>query len=200
MSDEIMVTVIATGFNTRPKFTALSIEQSHSVNNLNQDVTKPKVERITQPKHNVQREEYAAPAPAEERSYGPAEERPRVERMTSRGTLTEKERASAFEARRNEVQNFERMANGAAHHAPPVRLTPRQESRNAPSGPRDLKDFDQPAYLRRGVNLPQTDVAENHDEMETVPQRENLGTRQQEQRPEPKHRDDRPTFLRRIMD
>jgi hypothetical protein len=81
-----------------------------------------------------------------------------------------------------------------------VRLTPRTEGRNAPSGPRDLKDFDQPAYLRRGVNLPQTDIAESNDDMETVPQRENLGARQQEQRPEPKHRDDRPTFLRRIMD
>jgi cell division protein FtsZ len=200
MSDEIMVTVIATGFNMRPKFTALSIEQSTQITNLNSDTTKPKVERITQPKHNVQREEYA-PQPAEQRAVGPiGEEKPKIERIY-RGNLPERERASAFEARRtNDVQSFERMANSAPHNAPAVRLTPRTEGRNAPSGPRDLKDFDQPAYLRRGVNLPQTDIAESNDEMETVPQRENLGARQQEQRPEPKHRDDRPTFLRRIMD
>jgi cell division protein FtsZ len=200
MTDEIMVTVIATGFNMRPKFTGLSIEQSNPINNLNSDVTKPKVERITQPKHNVQREEYA-PQPAEQRAVGPiGEEKPKIERIY-RGNLPERERASSFEARRNDVQSFERMANAGAHQAPPVRLTPRTEGRNAPSGPRDLKDFDQPAYLRRGVNLPQVDVAEsNNDEFEAVPQRENLGSRQAEQRPEPKHRDDRPTFLRRIMD
>lgn len=198
MSDEIMVTVIATGFNMRPKFTALSIEQSTQIGNLNSDSTKPRVERITQPKHNVAREEYA-PQPAEQRAVGPVDEKPKIERIY-RGNLPERERASAFEPRRTEVQSFERMANSPSHHAPAVRLTPRTEGRNAPSGPRDLKDFDQPAYLRRGVNLPQTDTIDNHDEMETVPQRENLGARQQESRPEPKHRDDRPTFLRRIMD
>jgi cell division protein FtsZ len=203
MTDEIMVTVIATGFNTRPKFTALSIDQSLPVANLNQDVQKPRVERITQPKHNVTREEYAAPAPQDQRSFGPSEEKPKIERMYQhRGTLTEKERPTAFERRpAQEPQSFERMTNGSADHGrqPVTRLTPRTDSRHVPSGPRDLKDFDQPAYLRRGVSLPQVDVAEPQDDLATVPQRENLG-RSVEQRPEPKHRDDRPTFLRRIMD
>lgn len=202
MADEIMVTVIATGFNTRPKFTALSIEQGGSLGvNLNQENgSKPRVERITQPKHNVQREEYAAPDASTQRATGPTEEKPRIERMY-RGTLTEKDRGLSYDPRRTETQSFERMANGTSDHrnAPPVRLTPRTEGRNAPSGPRDLKDFDQPAYLRRGVDLPQTEVAESNEDLVAVPQRENLG-RSMEQRPEPKNRDDRPTFLRRIMD
>lgn len=201
MSDEIMVTVIATGFNTRPKFTALSIEQATPITSLNQDTgTKPRVERITQPKHNVSREEYASPVSQEERSFGPVAEKPKIERMY-RGTLTEKERGSSFD-RRPEPQSFDRMANGMDHsRATATRLTPRQETRHVPSGPRDLKDFDQPAYMRRGVNLPPIDVVDAPEEMTAAPQRETLG-RQTEQRPEPgpKHRDDRPTFLRRIMD
>jgi hypothetical protein len=79
-----------------------------------------------------------------------------------------------------------------------ARLTPRNDTRHVPSGPRDLKDFDQPAYLRRGINLPVVDASETPEEV-VVAQREPLGRESAKADPA-KNRDDRPTFLRRIMD
>jgi cell division protein FtsZ len=74
MSDEIMVTVIATGFNSKPKYTGLSLDQSLQLGRQTHDEgAKPRVERITQPKAPA-REEFIEPAAAEQRSFGPAEE------------------------------------------------------------------------------------------------------------------------------
>lgn len=196
MTDEIMVTVIATGFNSKPKYTGLSLDQSVPLGRpMQEEGAKPRVQRITEPKAPA-REEYA-PAAVDQRSFGPIDEKPRVERMY-RGTLTEKERASSFEARRDDVPTFERMSAGDASRASATRLTPRNETRHVPSGPRDLKDFDQPAYLRRGINLPAVEQSEASEEMVTV-QREPLG-REPAKAEHAKNRDDRPTFLRRIMD
>lgn len=195
MSDELMVTVIATGFNMRPKFTGLSIDQ-HSPQNvmMHQEGTKPRVERIT-PKAEP-REQYAPVQSAEERSYGPADERPKVERIY-RGNLTEKERSTTFESsRRDATPTFERMSAPAGGAV--TRLTPRSETRHVPSGPRDLKDFDQPAYLRRGISLPAIESESQQDELVTA-SREQIG-RPEHKQEAPKQRDDRPTFLRRIMD
>ena len=74
------------------------------------------------------------------------------------------------------------------------RLTPRTDSRHVPSGPRDLKDYDQPAYLRRGITLPPIDEGEGE------PQLVGAGVASDRNASSPKDRDDRPAFLKRIMD
>lgn len=220
MTDEVMVTVIATGFNSRPKFTGLAY-QPQTVGQLPLAMptetieAKPRVERITQPMADVerrpqrempqreipQREERAMPervSEATNRSYGPETPMPKIERMynPNRGTLTEKERPNAFDR----TSDYDRQRASA------IRLTPRNDQRHVPSGPRDLKEFDQPAYLRRGINIPPVSEPQEENEPVTVPaSREASSGRMDQRKPEqdapaPKHRDDRPTFLRRIMD
>ena len=84
--------------------------------------------------------------------------------------------------------------------------TPKTDQRHVPSGPRDLKDFDQPAYLRRGISLPP--IEEETENEEVAVQREasnaNSDRSSSQERKDPVRsasaRDDRPTFLRKIMD
>jgi hypothetical protein len=113
---------------------------------------------------------------------------PRVERMTHRGTLTEREPAAPGNA-------FERHSNGAFRAASSVRLTPSNETNHVPSGPRDLKEFDTPAYLRRGITLPSIEEQEAQSETPVI-----AGEREEEVQQQARPRDDRPTFLRKIMD
>ncbi len=200
MDEEIMVTVIATGFNTRPKYTGLSIDRYGVPTETLRDEAspKPRVERITPP--------MADPMPTERRGatmqepvrgtgtsgYSTEErtELPRIERIYKpRGTLTEKDRATTFE--REPLHLGDHSDSNSV-----VRLSPKADSRHVPSGPRDLKDYDQPAYLRRGVALP---VMEELDEVavqeptrEVQQEEENVRAR--------RDRDDRPAFLARIMD
>jgi len=216
MTDEIMVTVIATGFNNKPKYTGLSYQPQAgqlplAMPSETHDAPKPRVERINPPMADrvIERPQETA-----SRSYTPEAPLPKIERMynPNRGTLTEKaERTPAYERSSTgfdrpsfERPSFERMSNGAASKASAVRLTPRNDQRHVPSGPRDLKEFDQPAYLRRGINIPP--VSETTDDMSeqvTASPRETsrMDPRQQQEPTEaPRNRDDRPTFLRRIMD
>ena len=186
MTDELMVTVIATGFNTRPKYTGLSYKPGHAEPQMQQELPKPKVERITQPARETQREPERETA-----NYADAEQKvamPKIERMYSpRGTLTEKERP-------------ERHHAGERHGVSAVRLTPKTDSRHVPSGPRDLKDFDQPAYMRRGISLPPIEeIDETVLQPAGAPAREAKPETRREE-PKSRDRDDRPTFLRRIMD
>ena len=46
-----------------------------------------------------------------------------------------------------------------------IRLTPPPDSMHIPSGPRDLKEYDTPAYLRRGIELPQIDEASEAEDL-----------------------------------
>lgn len=197
MDDEIMVTVIATGFNNKPTFTGLSVDEKPAVpyapaeEVFAQQKTKPSVVRMTAPmtmdEYEVRKKIIAqSPQPRETDEEMPL---PNVERMT-RGTLTE---------RQQDPSAFDRLSAGA-FRASSIRLTPMNESSHVPSGPRDLKEYDTPAYLRRGINIPSV---EEQDEMETI-------EREREHEPVSagggggghitRERDDRPTFLRKIMD
>lgn len=112
---------------------------------------------------------------------------PKIERMyKARGTLTEKDHRETFE--RGPVDLPTRSGGSIA------RLTPKSDTRHVPSGPRDLKDYDQPAYLRRGISLPPID--ESGDEMQAVAATEATDRKETAS----KDRDDRPAFLKRIMD
>jgi hypothetical protein len=126
---------------------------------------------------------------------------PKIERIYQpRGTLTEKDRPSGFDRRRIETidvpTNVNEHSNGSV-----VRLTPKTDTRHVPSGPRDLKDYDQPAYLRRGIALPPIEEAESDERSfadAQVVMQESKPAQQEESRA--KDRDDRPAFLKRIMD
>jgi len=189
MTDEVMVTVIATGFNTtKPKFTGLSYSQTNQVAaSTGQEAMggKPRVERITQPMQEpVYAERNGSQSMANDAPL------PKIERMYSRGTLTEKERGVSYER----TSMADRVVpNGNRNGA--TRLTPRNDMSHVPSGTRDLKDFDQPAYLRRGVSIPPIEDAEMDDRASMA-----QASAEAHREPEPKHRDDRPTFLKRIMD
>jgi hypothetical protein len=117
---------------------------------------------------------------------------PKIERMyVPRGTLTENDRPEAPRERATPTGGS------------PVRLTPKTETRHVPSGPRDLKDFDQPAYLRRGITLPPIDETEESESGELQPVTAGGSRhveRKQDDSQKQRDRDDRPTFLRRIMD
>ncbi|HEY3875150.1 MAG TPA: cell division protein FtsZ [Candidatus Kapabacteria bacterium] len=197
MDEEIMVTVIATGFNTKPKYNgnlhAREIPRGEILRG-NRDLEteesrpKPRVERILQPMTDEMPEETS------EMTIGGEEEPlslPKIERMYKpRGTLTEKEGREPLDRGFSERRILGRPEPD--YHAGQIsRLTPRTESSHVPSGPRDLKDFDQPAYLRRGISLPPMDESE---EAHAIP----VGTARQEEAP--RERDDRPAFLKRIMD
>jgi hypothetical protein len=112
---------------------------------------------------------------------------PKVERM-NRGTLTEREQESSA---------FDRLSAGAFRTSS-IRLTPQNDSNHVPSGPRDLKEYDTPAYLRRGINIPSVDDQEIPTEPEAEHAEELLGGRTSNGHA--RERDDRPTFLRKIMD
>jgi cell division protein FtsZ len=182
MEEEVMVTVIATGFNTRPKYTGLAYPGAGASGS---GEGKPRVERINQAAPEVMKPRESV-ASANEMPV----QLPKIERMyVPRGTLTEKERPEA------------QVERPAATGASPVRLTPKTETRHVPSGPRDLKDFDQPAYLRRGITLPPIDESEEGElQAVTAGGRQEAKTEQRGQEPKSRDRDDRPTFLRRIMD
>ena len=191
MSDEVMVTVIATGFNTiKPKYTGLSYAQSTQIaagGSQEMNSGKPHVERMTRP---IQEPVYSDRGPQEVTATGEVV-LPKIERMFTRGTLTEKERTSSYDR----STPAERVAPMTSRNTG-VRLTPRNDQSHVPSGTRDLKDFDQPAYLRRGVSIPPIEDAEGEPERVGVAQAAQEAHREPEQR----QRDDRPTFLRRIMD
>ncbi len=206
MDEEIMVTVIATGFNSKPKYNGGISPRSTmlpSRDSAENGKPKPRVERILQPVEdtpeaigiNPLREtgtmeigEEAMPLPKIERMYVP------------RGTLTEKDGRETFErasmrsaSTDSPISPAER--DGVREHAGQIsRLTPRTDSRHVPSGPRDLKDYDQPAYLRRGITLPPIDEGEGE------PQFVGAGVASDRSVTPPKDRDDRPAFLKRIMD
>ena len=200
MSDEIMVTVIATGFNNKPTFTGLSYpgeEKSNIPYVPAEEVLgakrQPRVERMTAPMSMDEYEErkriLASDGRQEEPRLTSTEVAlPKVERMTHRGTLTE----------RDENPNaFERLSNGAFRASTPVRLTPSNEASHVPSGPRDLKEFDTPAYLRRGISLPSIEEQEAAAE---IPVMAGADSEEQTTQSQMRARDDRPTFLRKIMD
>lgn len=197
MTDEIMVTVIATGFNNKPTFTGLSYpgeEKSNIPYVPAEEVlgTKrpPRVERMTAPMTMDEYEERKRILANEGREdiSEPEVALPKVERINSRGTLPEREQ---------NTNAFERLSNGAFRASTPVRLTPTSEMNHVPSGPRDLKEFDTPAYLRRGITLPSIEEQEDAAEVPVM-----AGGDTMEQAPQmiARVRDDRPTFLRKIMD
>jgi cell division protein FtsZ len=191
MEEEIMVTVIATGFNTRPKFTGLSVNgdlRGVRAPERVEEAPRPRTQRINQSTLNEEVVTSVRPALRETPMAEPAQASslPRVERMyTPRGTLREKETSRFDQASRESHEQA--VANVA-------RLTPKTDTRHVPSGPRDLKDYDQPAYLRRGVQLPPIGDTE-----ETVAVAQE--TQKAEAQPEVRRdRDDKPAFLRKIMD
>lgn len=197
MTDEIMVTVIATGFNNKPTFTGLSYpgEEKSNIPYVSAEEvlgTKrpPRVERMTAPMTMDEYEERKRILVNEGREDIPEPEvaLPKVERINPRGTLQEREQNS---------NAFERLSNGAFRASTPVRLTPTSEMNHVPSGPRDLKEFDTPAYLRRGITLPSIEEQEDAAEVPVM-----VGSDYIEQAPQmnARVRDDRPTFLRKIMD
>jgi cell division protein FtsZ len=197
MEDEVMVTVIATGFNNKPTFTGLAapgedkkvpfVPAEEALGNK----LKPRVERMTAPMTMEEYEERkkmiaGTPTPTPQVKREEEVQLPKVERLTSRGTLTER-------TEKNDA--FERLSEGA-YRANSIRLTQTDETMHIPSGPRDLKDYDTPAYLRRGITLPPID--DETEETEHVMAGE---TERGEQNPPTRaDRDDRPTFLRKIMD
>jgi len=214
MEEEIMVTVIATGFNTRPKYNGGLSQNPGNLQLGNREIegiSKPRVERITQPMDEPNFPTRQQPIRETEMIAHDDDEdempMPKIERMYKpRGTLTEKERRETFE--RGPMDLAARSggtvasANGASVTSSGTvsRLTPKSDSRHVPSGPRDLKDFDQPAYLRRGISLPPMDDRSSDEAMEDelVPvMQESRPTEMPEQKPV---RDDRPAFLKRIMD
>jgi hypothetical protein len=197
MTDEVMVTVIATGFNNKPTFTGLSYpgEEKSNVPYMPAEEVlgakrQPRVERMTAPMTMDEYEERKRILQNEgsEEAHIPEPEvaLPRVERMTHRGTLPEREPNG---------NAFERHTNGAFRAASSVRLTPSNETNHVPSGPRDLKEFDTPAYLRRGITLPSIEEQEAGSETPVM-----AGEREEEPQQQSRVRDDRPTFLRKIMD
>ena len=132
MDDEVMVTVIATGFNNKPTFTGLSYpgeEKSNIPYAPAEEVlgTKrpPRVERMTAPMTMDEYEERKRILQNEGREEAhipePEVTLPRVERMNTRGTLTEREPAAPGNA-------FERLSSGAFRAASSVRLTPSNET------------------------------------------------------------------------
>ncbi|MDP4200343.1 MAG: cell division protein FtsZ [Bacteroidota bacterium] len=192
MEEEIMVTVIATGFNSRPKYNGLSVggggelRPARASEHAEEIVPRLRTQRIVQ----ATPEETVAIARPAIRETTMADQQsvplPRVERMfVPRGTLREKDRSPSFDGGAVEVSEHPTASSVS-------RLTPRSDTRHVPSGPRDLKDFDQPAYLRRGVQLPPIGEAE-----------EPQAVAQETPKPE-EHRsrdhDDKPAFLKRIMD
>lgn len=194
MDDEVMVTVIATGFNNRPTYAGLVAHNTEPRVALRTEsdmlggggASKQRVARITEPMTNEEFEMRkkmleAESAPRLERM--PEPELPRPERIVNRGTLTE---------RQSKSDAFDEVANGA-FRASSIRLTPPPDSMHIPSGPRDLKEYDTPAYLRRGITLPQMD--EDAEAEDLVPAGQTAS-----ERSAVAPRDDRPTFLRRIMD
>lgn len=182
MEEEIMVTVIATGFNTKPKYTGLSYQGSGAVPS---ESGRGRAERMSQ-----QAPEVMKPRESVATTPDMPVQLPKIERMyVPRGTLTEKERPEA------------QVERSTPTGASPVRLTPKTETRHVPSGPRDLKDFDQPAYLRRGITLPPIDEAEAGElQPVTAGERAEASNDSRHTEPKSRDRDDRPTFLRRIMD
>jgi cell division protein FtsZ len=209
MDEEIMVTVIATGFNTRPKYSgglSLNPENIQLGNREIEGVSKPRVERINPPMEETTFPTRQQPIRETETISDDSIEDiplPKIERMYQpRGTLTEKERPATFE--RQQFDLGQRNANANANSTTAVtsngtvaRLTPKSDTRHVPSGPRDLKDFDQPAYLRRGISLPPMDEAAT---IEDEPQAVMQDTRSSEMVEAKPARDDRPAFLKRIMD
>jgi len=204
MDEEIMVTVIATGFNSKPKYNGGISPRGAALparDSLETRRPKPRVERILQPVEDVPVMEI----PSRENSMTEIGEEamplPKIERMyVPRGTLTEKDGRETFErasmrSADGPISPAER--DGVKEHAGQIsRLTPRTDSRHIPSGPRDLKDYDQPAYLRRGISLPPID--EGAEEPELVGA---TATSTPERNAAPaKDRDDRPAFLKRIVD
>jgi hypothetical protein len=187
MAEEIMVTVIATGFNTRPKYTGLAYPGAGAVPQNATEQTRGRVERMSQPAAETMKPRETVSAAADTNV-----QLPKIERMyVPRGTLTEKDRPEAPRERATPTGGS------------PVRLTPKTETRHVPSGPRDLKDFDQPAYLRRGITLPPIDETEESESGELQPVTAGGSRhveRKQDDSQKQRDRDDRPTFLRRIMD
>ncbi len=199
MTDEIMVTVIATGFNNKPTFTGLSYpgEEKSNIPYISAEEVlgakrAPRVERMTAPMTMDEYEERKLilaneGSHMEARVAEPEISLPKVERMSHRGTLPEREENG---------NAFERLSNGAFRASTPVRLTPTSEMNHVPSGPRDLKEFDTPAYLRRGITLPSIEEQEDAANEPVMAGGESNEPVMQQSRP----RDDRPTFLRKIMD
>jgi cell division protein FtsZ len=220
MSDEVMVTVIATGFNLRPKFTGLAYGQNSqlplAMPQENSTELKPRVERMTAPMSDAQRmdrrgvergeRKESRPMTADDGSYSGGQPLPKIERMYTRGTLTEKsERTSSFERPSIDRDNEQYSVSGSQSRGSALRLTPKNDARHVPSGPRDLKEFDQPAYLRRGIDLPPIEDAET--EQTAVDARANgreAAQKHQEaikvEQAAVRQQNDRPAFLRRIMD
>ncbi len=194
MDEEIMVTVIATGFNNKPTLTGLSVEEKPAIPFVPAEEAfgakqKPTVVRMTPPMSMDEfevRKKILAQSP-QQREPEPEPALPKVERM-SRGTLTE---------RQEDPSAFDRLSAGA-FRASSIRLSPVNDSSHVPSGPRDLKEYDVPAYLRRGINIP---VA---DEQEQMQKETSVAEPVEEQYSggggSIRERDDRPTFLRKIMD
>lgn len=193
MHEEIMVTVIATGFNNKPTYTGLAFDQEKKVPFVPAEEAlgnraKPRVERMTAPMSMEEYDERKKMLSATQVSE--VEEPislPKVERMTSRGNLTERE---------EKKDAFDHLSEGA-YRANSIRLTQSDDTLHIPSGPRDLKEFDTPAYLRRGISLPPIESEEEEDE---VPVMAGSSYTEERQTPKPPARDDRPTFLRKIMD
>ncbi len=201
MDDEIMVTVIATGFNTRPKYNGQTSREGTGTPRIGREAIedkrpKPRVERILQPAledtpmsiEGLKQPMIRANGTETEMDELPL---PKIERMYKpRGTLTEKDHRETFERGPSpEAIDLSARSGGAI-----TRLTPKSETRHVPSGPRDLKDYDQPAYLRRGITLPPIDEAGDEEQPALA------GALASSRQTAPKERDDRPAFLKRIMD
>lgn len=193
MHEEIMVTVIATGFNNKPTYTGLAFGEEKKVPFVPAEEAlgnraKPRVERMTAP---LSMEEYDERkkmlSTTQVKELEEPVSLPKVERMTSRGNLTEREETK---------DAFDHLSEGA-YRANSIRLTQSDDTLHIPSGPRDLKEFDTPAYLRRGISLPPIESEEDEDE---VPVMAGSSYQEERQSPKPPARDDRPTFLRKIMD
>jgi cell division protein FtsZ len=208
MEEEIMVTVIATGFNSKPKYSG-GISPRNTMlparDSSENGKPKPRVERILQPMEDASMTDTMHP-PRENSTTEIGEEAmplPKIERMyVPRGTLTEKDGRETFErasmrsaSADGPISPAER--DGVREHAGQIsRITPRTDSRHVPSGPRDLKDYDQPAYLRRGISLPP--IEEGAEEPELVGA--TAASAPERNAAPAKDRDDRPAFLKRIMD
>jgi cell division protein FtsZ len=210
MTDEIMVTVIATGFNSRPRYTGLShqYKDQMAMSTAQEAIgAKPRVERITP---SMQEPVYATPERRSSISRETAGREsvgetslPKIERMyVPRGTLTEKDRVTGFDRPSTDRPSVE-IPQSTSIRTSGVRLSPRNDSSHIPTGTRDLKEFDQPAYRRRGVSLPPIDDPDQDAEVAVATkdrgqfgQHEGKSARETEDH----RRDDRPSFLKRIMD
>ena len=196
MDEEVMVTVIATGFNNRPTFTGLAAPgEQRKVAFIPAEEAlahhaKPKVERMTAPMTMDEYDERRKMLSPNEATPQRREEyvaMPKVERMTMRGNLTERDQ---------HTDAFDRLSEGAFRASSSIRLTPSDDTLHIPSGPRDLKEFDTPAYLRRGVTLPPIENDDDNDGELVMAGSAPM----QQQNAAILQRDDRPTFLRKIMD